>query len=296
MPETVELPEDFLADCARLTRELVWRRGFTTHAEARQFLYPLEFRLPPAGTYPWLVAAVDRLESALARGERIWVWGDFDVDGQTATALLVGALRKMGGSVEFYIPRRFTESHGLNEPGIDRLAAVGCSLIITCDCGTNDVAQIAHAGKLGIDVIVTDHHLQTGDQPAAVTVCNSSQVDPSDPVWGIPGVAMAYLVVRDLCHRRDTPGHARDALDLVALGIIADLAPMTLASRAFLARGLPRLWKKPRPGIAALLRLIGAPATPLDSTKITTARAAAQCIRASRRRGSRCRAAAGDHT
>lgn len=269
MPEAVSLPGDFLRDCPRLTREVVWRRGFRTCAEAYRFLHPLEFRLPAPGTYSSLIAASDRIETALCQGEQICVWGDFDVDGQTSTALLVGALRRMGGDVRFYIPDRTTESHGLNPAGLQQIAADHCRLIVTCDCGTNDVEQVERAHELGIDVIITDHHLQTSPIPNAVAVFNSSHMDRADPIWGVTGVAMAYLVVRELYARRGTPSHAQQDLDLVALGTVADLAPTTLANRAFLARGLPVLWSHPRPGVAALLKMIGAPATPLDSTKIS---------------------------
>lgn len=269
MPDSAELPVDYLADCARLTRELVWRRGFRTQAEAHRFLHPLDFRLPPLGSYPSVSAAVDRIDAALAGDEKTHVWGDFDVDGQTATALLVGALRRVGGNVDYYIPNRITESHGLNSKGLERIASVGCSLVITCDCGTNDIAMIDYARSLALDVIVTDHHLQTGRAPAAVAICNSSHVDRSDPIWGVSGVAMAYLVVRDLYARRGIPSQVLSDLDLVALGTIADLAPLSIANRAFLARGLPRLWNSHRAGLVALLELIGTPAGALDSTKIS---------------------------
>ncbi|MDB5060064.1 MAG: single-stranded-DNA-specific exonuclease, partial [Chloroflexi bacterium] len=268
-PETVALPDDFLPAYPTLVRQLVWRRGHRQPAEALQFLNPLEFRLPPPGTYTSLAVAADRVDVAINTQEQIWVWGDFDADGQTSTAVLVGALRKLGTRVSYFIPNRLTESHGLKAPQLDSIVEAGCRVLITCDCGTNDAAVVDYANSKGLDVIITDHHQQTGPIPRAVAVCNSSHFSPADPLNGAPGVAMAYLLVRELFERRSRGQDVQQELDLVALGIIADLAPGSPANRAFLARGLPRLWREPRPGVRALLKLIGVPSETLETLKIS---------------------------
>ncbi len=268
-PLPVTAGADFLPDTPPLLRDIVWRRGYREPERAALFLRPLDFKLPPVGAYPALAAAADRVDAALSGEEKIAVWGDFDADGQTATAVLVGCLRRLGAAVEFYIPNRVTESHGLKAEGLLALASAGCRLVITCDCGTNDVAMVDHARSLGLDVIVTDHHQQTGPVPKAVAVCNSSHVPANDPLSGVPGVAMAYMLSRELSCRHENRPAARQDLDLVALGIIADLAPHSVANRAFLVRGLRKLWREPRPGVQALLHLIGAPGETLDTSKIS---------------------------
>jgi single-stranded-DNA-specific exonuclease len=268
-PLDVSATAEFLPTSPALLREIVWRRGYRDHVCAALFLRPTDFRLPPAGTYAALTAAADRVDAALANNERIAVWGDFDADGQTATALLVGRLRQLGADVVFFIPNRITESHGLKPEGILALAERGCRLIVTCDCGTNDGALVDYAGTIGVDVVITDHHQQTGAVPHAAAVFNSSHLPSGDPLSGAPGVATAYMLSRELSSRRDNGPAAQRDLDLVALGIVADLAPHSVANRAFLVRGLRKLWREPRPGVHALLNLIGVPGETLDTSKIS---------------------------
>jgi single-stranded-DNA-specific exonuclease len=268
-PVAVSAPVDFLPNTPVLLRDIVWRRGYRENGEAVQFLHPLDFHLPPAGSYPELTAAVDRVDTALAHNEKIAVWGDFDADGQTATAVLVASLRRLGADVMFFIPNRITDSHGLKADGLAALAAEGCRLVITCDCGTNDGAAIDFARSIDLDVVITDHHHQTGPIPRAVAVFNSSHLCAGDPLSGVPGVAMAFMLSRELSCRRNAGEDYQTDLDLVALGIIADLAPHSVANRAFLVRGLRKLWREPRPGVQALLKLIGAPGETMDTSKIS---------------------------
>ncbi len=269
MPDSASAPDDFLADEPPILRALLWGRGLRDTEPARAFLNPGRFRFPPPEAYPPLVAAVDRLQAAIERREPICVWGDYDADGQTATALLVGTLRSLGGSVSYYMPRRLSEGRGLDRAVLSELARDGCKLVLTCDCGTGDAPSVARAGELGVDVIITDHHEQMGPIPAAVAVCNSSHLPPEDPLCGLPGVAVAYVLARALCMRLGRAGEEHDQLDLAALGIIADVAPLTPANRALVTRGLRRIWSAPRPGIRALLDLMGRPAWELDTEQIS---------------------------
>ena len=238
-----------------MLRALLWERGYRTVDAAGAFLDPLAFRLPDAALQPALGVAADRLILALERREKVVVWGDYDADGQTATALLVGALRGAGIDVEYHIPSCQGAGRGLDTAGLRSLAASGCGLLITCDCGTNDVVAVAQARGLGMEVIITDHHDLLGPLPAATAVLNPTLAGPRDALYGLPGVAVAYLLVREVLRRLDRPQEANGWLDLVAIGTIADLAPHTAAVRALLARGLPRLWRSPRPGIRAALDL-----------------------------------------
>ncbi len=269
MPDATPVPSDFLADEPAILRAMVHGRGIRDVDAARSFLHPLQFRFPSMDAYPQVVAAVDRLVTAIVCAEPVCVWGDYDADGQTATALLVGTLRAVGASVSYHVPSRLTDGRGLDCAILTRLGSEGCKLVLTCDCGTGDVRQVEWATTVGIDVIITDHHQQIGPLPAAVAVCNSSFLPTSDPLWGLPGVGMAYIIARELYKRQDRPAEAYDQLDLVALGIIADVAPLTAANRALLRRGLSRLWSSRRPGIRALLDLTGRPAWELDTEPIS---------------------------
>src|SRR5579871_5845219 len=243
LPDDAVLPADYLADHPAVLRRILWRRGYCSDAEARSFLDPLRFQLPEIAAYPALSIAAERVRRAIEGGEHIYIWGDYDADGQTATAVLVGALRRLGGTVSYRIPNRLTEPRGLCVAGVDAVAEDGGSLIITCDCGTNDAEAVAHAADRGVDVVITDHHQQLGPLPPALAVLNSSQLPASDPLHGLPGVAMAYLLARALYIRHDRAMEANQELDLVALGIVADVTLATPASRAMLVRGLPRLWR-----------------------------------------------------
>ena len=269
MPDASPPPAAFLPDEPAILRAVLFGRGLRDPETARSFLHPLEFRFPPPQDYPQVVAAVDRLQSAIGLGEPVCVWGDYDADGQTATALLVGMLRTLGAAVSYHMPLRLTEGRGLDCSVLTELARAGCKLVLTCDCGTGDAAQVEWARDLGIDVIITDHHQQVGPLPAAIAVCNSSLLQPTDPLWGLPGVAMAYVLARALCRRFGRPTEEYGQLDLAALGIVADVAPLTPANRALLTRGLSRMWRRPRPGIRALLDLTGRPAWELDTEPIS---------------------------
>ncbi len=197
-----------------------------------------------------------RLRHALAHGEQIAVYGDYDADGVTSTALLTDALRRLGGEVRPYIPNRFDEGYGLNMEALDALHAEGVKLVVTVDCGIRSPAEVAHAQALGMDVIVSDHHHPGEELPPALAVINPKQAgDPySDKM--LAGVGLAYKIVSALA-MRSPEVEADSYLDLVALGTVADLAPLEMENRVLVRAGLERLRAPRRQGLYALMQLAG---------------------------------------
>ncbi|MGQ9909108.1 MAG: single-stranded-DNA-specific exonuclease RecJ [Candidatus Flexifilum sp.] len=240
-----------------LIAETLARRGFADPAAARAFLDPAAYVPPPASELPDLDAAVAAVARALRAGERIAVWGDFDVDGQTATALLVEGLRALGGDVIDHIPLREPDGHGVHIPQVGRLIDAGARLILTCDTGIAAHAAIAYAVERGVTVVVTDHHnlpdvLPTG---AAALVDPKRLADPAHPLRTLPGVGVAHLFLGALAETlgRSVPENR----DLVALGIVADVAEQVGVTRWLLQHGLNALAATVRPGLRAIMENAG---------------------------------------
>jgi single-stranded-DNA-specific exonuclease len=222
------------------------QRGMLTPEAARAFLNPAAYNPAPPTDLPDLDHAVKRLRRAIERRERIAVWGDFDADGQTSTALLLETLRALGANVTFYVPAR-QEGHGLHKRSLERLIADGARLILTCDTGVTAHAAVNHAHSLGAEVIVTDHHVPGAQLPAALAVVNPHRLPPGHPMSTLPGVGVAYELARGL-----NPAVADRALDLVALGTVADVATLTGDARYQVQRGLDALRHTDRPGLQAV--------------------------------------------
>ena len=213
-------------------------------------------------------AAVERLCAAIDNGERIRVWGDFDVDGQTSTSLLVLGLRAAGAVVDYNIPNRAEHSHGLNKQGIGLARDQGVRVLLTCDCGVTDYAEIAFAQEIGLDVIVSDHHDLGETLPDVVAVINPKRLPPEHPFAHLPGVGVAYLLIEALFEKKGRRGEGEELLDLVALGIVADVAHQVGETRYLLQRGLARLRAAPRPGIRALLKMANIAPSAVDAETI----------------------------
>jgi single-stranded-DNA-specific exonuclease len=207
---------------------------------------------------PDMERAVDRLHCAVEKRERVVVYGDYDVDGASATSLYVGFLNSLGLAVGFYIPHRLTEGYGLNEPAIRRLASSGVSLLITADCGTTSHREIALARSLGLDVIVTDHHLPERTLPPALALLNPCRADSRYPFQGLCSGGLAYKAATAYVAKYGAAGSDPDAqLDLVALATIADVAPLQAENRRMVRQGLRVLSNGDRPGIRALKAVAG---------------------------------------
>ncbi len=245
-----------LDKAAPLLRQLLYNRGYATPESAGAYLRAT----PPADTQPTnllgMTAAVERLRYALKRHEQIAVYGDYDADGVTSTALLTHALRTLGAEVRPYIPNRFDEGYGLNIEAIDALHAEGVQLVVTVDCGIRSIEEVAHAQSLGMDVIVSDHHHPGEQLPPARAVINPKQAGDTYPDKMLAGVGLAYKLVSALAEYFPTL-HPQDYLDLVALGTVADLAPLVLENRALVRAGLERLRAPTRQGLYALMQVAG---------------------------------------
>jgi single-stranded-DNA-specific exonuclease len=229
-----------------LVAETLARRGFLTPDAARAFLDPAVYTPAPPDDLPELSQAIDRLHRAIEQSEPIAIWGDFDADGQTATALLVESLRTLGADVLFHIPSR-QEGHGLHSQGLERLIARGARLILTCDTGVTAHAAVARANALGTDVIVTDHHVPGEHLPPALAVVNPHRLAGGHPMGTLAGVGVAYQLARAL-----DPAVADGALDLVALGLVADVTTLIGDARYLVQRGLEALRRTVRPGLQAV--------------------------------------------
>ncbi len=211
-----------------------------------------------------------RIAHAIAEGEPMAVYGDFDTDGVTAVTLLVQALTAMGGKIRPYIPHRTREGYGLNNLAIEKLAEDGVRLLITVDCGISNVDEVAQAVSLGLDVIVTDHHHPPAELPAALAVINPKQPGCAYPYKQLVGVGIAFKLVQALAKRGLQMGalRGRDLLDVVALGTVTDMGPLDGENRVLVKAGLAALNATQRPGLKALVEVSGLTLGKVDSAAI----------------------------
>jgi single-stranded-DNA-specific exonuclease len=256
-------------------RKILFNRGFTTSETARSFLEAVE----PPGTDPYqllgMAETIDRLEHALQRREKIAIYGDYDADGVTATALLVEVLREFEGDVSGYIPNRFDEGYGLNIEALDYLHSCGVSVVLTVDCGVRSLVEAEHARKLGLDLIISDHHHPGNELPVARAVINPKQPADPYPDKDLAGVGLAYKIACALYAR--VPGKstgqaglqaAKAYLDLVALGTVADLAPLIGENRSMVRAGLKLIRQPRRQGLLSLIGVSGLKPNRITATDI----------------------------
>jgi single-stranded-DNA-specific exonuclease len=252
-PPLTEEANEALGRFPAILRQVLYNRGYHTYETAKAFLNAA----PDVDTDPFQLtgmgAAVDRLCSALAKKEPIAIYGDYDVDGVTATALLVQALRALEADVRGYIPNRFDEGYGLNKEALDSLHNDGVRLVITVDCGIRSPDEAEYAREIGIDLIISDHHHPAeGDLPPALAVINPKQKGDLYPDKNLAGVGIAYKIAEALLKQQPAPLNLESMLDLVALGTVADLAPLTGENRRMVRRGLRQMQNTSRQGLAAL--------------------------------------------
>ncbi|MEO8456210.1 MAG: single-stranded-DNA-specific exonuclease RecJ, partial [Chloroflexota bacterium] len=250
-----------------LIRHLLWHRGLRSASDAAAFL---EARDPgfDAMLLPDIDIAIERMRRAIANGELIAVYGDFDVDGVTASAILIEALSELGARVISYLPDRFGEGYGVNPGAIESLAAQGVTLIITADCGTSNVDEVALANKLGADVIVLDHHTVPPELPAAIALVNPKRIGARYPEPELASGGLAYKLMSALYSDCGRPFDGDRYLDLVALSTVCDMAPLRGENRWLVREGMRSLGKAQRPGVRALLETAGCDPTRVDASTI----------------------------
>lgn len=252
-----------------ILRQILFNRGYATHAAARQFLEARQ----PTNTDPFnmlgIPEATQRIEQALRKGERITIYGDYDVDGVSSTALLYLYLSNLGANVNGYIPDRFKEGYGLNNDALTSLREAGTDLVITVDCGIRSIKEVEHARLLGLDVIISDHHHPGDELPNAVAVIDPKQPADTYPEKDLAGVGIAYKLAAALDSQlENTKSPAEDYLDLVALGTVADLAPLIGENRALVRQGIAQLKHPHRQGLMSLMGVAGVHPARITATDI----------------------------
>ena len=258
-PPPYQIPEGLqrLIGGHPLIAQALARRGIITEQAAHAFLNPHAYQPAPPEDLPGIIEAAERLQRAIRDQEQICVWGDFDVDGQTATTLLVETLRGLGGNVCYYIPVRARESHGVHLPRLTELIDAGASVILTCDTGIAATEAAVYAKSRQVDFIITDHHELPPELPPAYSITNPQLLPVGHPLRTLPGVGVAYKLAEYLLNKNGMPERAEGLLDLVALGIVADVALLHGDTRYLLQRGLAILSQPERVGLLALMDAAG---------------------------------------
>lgn len=253
------LPPELLA--------VLWRRGHRSAEALRQLLDPADAP-DPRTHFPDLIEAESRLQQACEGGEAVAICGDYDADGMTSTALLVGVLKRLGARPEAAIPSRMQEGYGLNVAMVERLAAAGIGLLITVDNGVSALEALERAEELELEVILTDHHSLPAQMPPHLALLHPATTPEDSPYRGLAGVGLAYVLADGLCRRMGRSDALDMALDLFCIGTIADMAPLAGVNRRWLLDGLPRLGRSALPGLQALQQLAGIDALPMDSQTV----------------------------
>ena len=255
--------------------KVLYARGLDSPAKLRAFTMAAENALGNPFQMAGVNEAVARLRRALSQGERIVVYGDFDVDGVCATALLVSGLRALGGDVSAYIPDRFSEAYGLNTSALDKLQRQGAGLVVTVDCGIRSVDEVTHARKLGLDMIITDHHSVPSELPPAIAIVDPKQPGCRYPFKELAGTGIAYRLVdalfrveQRMSRSAHNPLDAKSFLDLVALATVADMVPLVGENRTLVSQGLKHMEASAREGIRALMEVSAVKPGDVDSQAI----------------------------
>jgi len=263
-PPFTHQAQEALAAFPPILQQLLFNRGYATDSEARAFLRAeANFDTSPF-QMTGMEAAVERILYALEHREPIAIYGDYDVDGVTATALLVQTLNALNADVRGYIPNRFDEGYGLNNDALSTLKEDGVGLVITVDCGIRSPDEAAYARSIGLDLIISDHHQPANVLPLAFAVINPKQDGDAYPDKDLAGVGVAYKLAQALLERSALSGRQTNfsvdvLLDLVALGTVADLAPLVGENRMLVRKGLLKIRATSRQGLFALANVAELP-------------------------------------
>ncbi|MBI4180992.1 MAG: single-stranded-DNA-specific exonuclease RecJ [Chloroflexi bacterium] len=266
------IPDKYLATtsaCSRLITQLLYNRGLTEPSQLESFITADERLAGDPFLLPNMHQAVARIYQALLSGESIAIYGDFDTDGITATALLVQGLSILKANVIPYIPHRLTEGYGLKTTALENLYQQGISLVITADCGITAMAQVQGSNKIGLDVIITDHHTPPDTIPPAVAVINPRLPNSGYPFAELAGVGVAFKLLQALFHSIGKDEQLNSLVDLVALGTVADMMPLLGENRYLVKQGLKLMNAAPRLGIQEMIAQGGLTGGSLDAESIS---------------------------
>lgn len=249
--------------------QILYNRGITSAKEAEVFLAADSRLAADPLKMPDVNAAVARIYRALLSGEKMAVYGDFDADGITATAVMVSGLIGLGGEAIPYIPHRINEGYGLKTETLKKLKDSGIGLVISVDCGITALPEIKEANQMGLDVIITDHHTPLEELPEAIASINPRRADSAYPFKELAGVGVAFKLLVALYQGSGKEEQLDELLDLVAIGTIADIMPLTGENRYLVKRGLERINASPRPGISELINQSRVEAGKVESNDIS---------------------------
>ena len=250
--------DDNLSQYSPVLRQILFNRGYASAPEAERFLQAGDSNNGETETMMGINAAVDRIQSAIRNNEKIAVYGDYDTDGVTSTALSVQTLQALGADVRPYIPDRFAEGYGLNINALDTLKGEGIRLIITVDCGIRANEEAEHARSIGLDLIITDHHSVGEELPWATVLINAKQPGDEYPDKNLAGVGTIYQLAKALISQADSPDiNNAQLLDLVALGTVADLVPLVGENRSLVKQGILQIRRQQRQGLLSLIGVTG---------------------------------------
>ena len=238
--------------------ELLLQRGIRTESAAKRFFRPMMSELIDPFLLNDMDVAVDRLNDAMGRKERIMVYGDYDVDGCTAVALVYKFLQQFYSNLEYYIPDRYEEGYGISKKGLDLAAEHGVKLIIVLDCGIKAVDEIAYAKELGIDFIVCDHHVPDDDLPEAVAILNPKREDSTYPFKDLCGCGVGFKFMQAFAKNNGIPfSQLIPLLDFCAISIAADIVSVMGENRILAFHGLKQLNQNPSVGVKAIIETCG---------------------------------------
>ena len=237
---------------------LLLERGIRDAAAARRFFHPQLSELYDPFLMNDMQTAVERINKALAGKERILVYGDYDVDGCTAVALVYKFLRQFCSNIDYYIPDRYEEGYGISKKGIDFAAATGVRLIIVLDCGIKAVEEIAYAKSLGVDFIICDHHVPDSELPEAVAILNPKRIDNRYPDTNLSGCGVGFKLMQAFAQSNGiAQGRLVPLLDLCVVSIASDIVPITGENRILAYHGLRSLNTNPGTGLRAIIEVCG---------------------------------------
>ena len=248
--------------------QVLYNRNITTVEEISSFLNGDSVQFHDPRLLPDMDRAVSRLVEAIDSGETVGVFGDFDVDGVTATAILTRGLERLGAKVAPYIPHRVDEGHGLNLEVVQALKQSGVSVLVTVDCGVTSHSEVSFAADLEMDVIITDHHTPTSTLPPALAIVDPKVPSSTYPFDELTGAGLAFKLVQGLYQRIEQPW-PRELLALAAMGTVADLAPLQGENRSIVREGIKELQKSRNPGLLALYRHAGLRPDSINSEAIS---------------------------